>query len=76
VDVAAGPGFTLWNTVYLDTALTRLRVDGYSVLDADVQRLSPYVSALINVHGHYSFHLPNFGDYRRRPLRDPDTSDD
>ena len=28
------------------------------------------------VHGHYSFHLPDLGDQRRRPLRDPDTSDD
>ncbi|MDM4719153.1 transposase [Micromonospora sp. WMMA1363] len=63
---------TLWNTVYLDAALAQLRADGYPVLDADVPRLSPYVSAHINVHGHYSFHLPDLGGQRRRPLRNPD----
>jgi Tn3 transposase DDE domain len=67
---------TLWNTVYLDAALARLRAEGYPVLDADVQRLSPYVNAHLNVHGHYSFHLPDVGDRRRRPLRDPGAGDD
>ena len=26
--------------------------------------------------GHYSFHLPDLGDQRRRPLLDPDAGDD
>jgi len=63
---------TLWNTVYLDTILDQLRADGFPVLDADVARLSPYMYAHINVHGHYTFTAPDLrGD--RRPLRDPDT---
>ena len=64
---------TLWNTVYLDAILAQLRADGYPVLDADVARLSPYMYAHINVHGHYTFQPPDFGD-GRRPLRDPDTA--
>ena len=32
---------TLWNTVYLDAALARLRDEGYPVRDEDVMRLSP-----------------------------------
>ncbi|MCX4390050.1 hypothetical protein OG777_24425 [Micromonospora peucetia] len=41
-----------------------------------MKRLSPYISAHINVHSHYSFHLPDLGDQRRRPLRDPEANDD
>lgn len=63
---------TLWNTVYLDTAVTELRAQGYPVLAADLARLSPYVRGHLNVHGHYTFALPDLGG-RRRPLRDPDT---
>ncbi len=65
---------TLWTTVYLDAALTRLRADGYPVLDEDVVRLSAYMRKHINVDGHYSFQLPALGG--RRPLRDPDAPDD
>jgi Tn3 transposase DDE domain len=32
---------TLWNTVYLDAALARLRDEGDPVRDEDVVRLSP-----------------------------------
>ncbi|HEV7897498.1 MAG TPA: Tn3 family transposase [Planosporangium sp.] len=64
---------TLWNTVYLDAILNRLRADGFPVLDADVARLSPYMYAHINVHGHYTFTAPDLGG-SRRPLRDPDAS--
>ena len=60
--------------VYVDAALARLRVDGYSVPAADVDRLSPYVSAHINVDGHYSFHLPDLGA-RYAIRRPPMTSD-
>jgi TnpA family transposase len=34
---------TLWNTVYLDAALARLRASGYPVRDEDVARLAAYV---------------------------------
>jgi TnpA family transposase len=66
---------TLWNTVYLDRVLDALRAGGYPVLDDDIARLSPYLRKHLNVHGHYSFQLPDLAD-GRRPLRDPDTGDD
>jgi TnpA family transposase len=65
---------TLWNTVYLDRALAELRAQGYPVLDDEVVRLSAYVRKHINVHGHYSFRLPDLGG-TWRPLRDPDHTD-
>ncbi|MEV6348360.1 Tn3 family transposase [Actinoplanes sp. NPDC051851] len=65
---------TLWDTAYLDRALTELRGQGYPVLDDDVARLSAYTRRHINVHGHYSSRLPNLGG-AGRPLRDPDQSD-
>jgi TnpA family transposase len=65
---------TLWNTAYLDRALTDLLGQGYPVLDEDVARLSAYTRRHINVHGHYSFRLPDLGG-AWRPLRDPDQPD-
>ena len=65
---------TLWNTVYLDAALDRLRADGYPLRDQDVARLSPYMRRHLNVHGHYSFQLPQLAG--RRTLRDPDSPDE
>ncbi|GAA0451525.1 transposase [Actinoplanes capillaceus] len=65
---------TLWNTVYLDRALTELRAQGYPVLEEDVARLSAYTRRHINVHGHYSFRLPDLAG-AWRSLRDPDQSD-
>jgi len=65
----------LWNTRYIDDALALLRAQGYPVRDEDVQRLSPFIRKHINVHGRYSFHRPDLGG-ARRPLRDPDMSDD
>ncbi len=66
---------TLWTTVYLDAAITRLRADGYPVRDEDVARLSAYMRKHLNVDSHYSFQLPAL-DSARRPLRDPDAPDD
>jgi TnpA family transposase len=66
---------TLWNTVYLDAALARLRADGYPVADEDVARLSAYLRHHLNVEGHYSFQPPELAG-TRRALRDPDTPDD
>ena len=65
---------TLWNTVYLDRALAELREQGYPVLDQDVARLSAYARKHINVHGHYSFRLPDLGGTWRQ-LRDRDHTD-
>jgi TnpA family transposase len=45
----------LWNTVYLDRALTEPRAQGYPVDNADVARLSPFVRSHIGIDGHYSF---------------------
>jgi hypothetical protein len=61
------------HTVYLDQALTELRAQDYPVLDDDA-RLSAYPCKHINVHGHYSFRLPELGG-AWRPLRDPDHHD-
>ncbi len=65
----------LWNSVYLDAAVTRLRAEGYPVRDEDLARLSPYIRKHINVHGHYFFELPDLGG-ARRPLRNPDAASD
>jgi TnpA family transposase len=62
---------TLWNSVYLDLALTQLRESDYPVRDEDVARLHPYWYAHVNVHGHYTFRPPTWTT-RHRPLRDPD----
>jgi TnpA family transposase len=68
---------TLWNTVYLDRILARLRESGYLVRDEDVARLRPYWYAHVNVHGHYAFAPPNLdAGIGRRPLRDADQPDD
>jgi TnpA family transposase len=62
---------TLWNTIYLDHALVTLREQGYPVRDVDAARLSVYQHAHLNVHGNYSFVLPDLRG-GRRPLRNPD----
>jgi TnpA family transposase len=67
---------TLWNTVYLDRVLEKLRDEGFDVRDEDVARLSPYMFAQINVHGHYAFAPLNLeAGIGNRPLRDPKAED-
>ncbi len=64
----------LWNTSYLNAALDQLRAQGYPVLDDDVARLSPFIRRHLEVHGKYSFLLPELlGGLRE--LRDPDASE-
>jgi hypothetical protein len=54
-------------------AAARLR---FEVRDEDVARLSPYMHARINVHGHYSFAPRNLeAAIGNRPLRDPAAED-
>ena len=65
----------LWTTRYQDAALAQLRAAGYPVADDDVARLSPFVRRHVNVHGKYSFSLPELAG-RLRTLRDPDAPDD
>jgi TnpA family transposase len=65
----------LWNTFYINAALEQLRAQGYPVLDDDVTRLSPFVRRHLNVHGKYSFALPELPG-GLRALRDPDAETD
>jgi hypothetical protein len=48
----------LFNTRYMDRAVSHVRATGKSVDDADVERLSPLVRDHIELHGRYSFDLP------------------
>jgi TnpA family transposase len=64
----------LWNTRYMDAALSALRTSGWSVRDEDVARLSPLGFRHINFLGRYTFSYPEVGALR--PFRDPTTADD
>ncbi|WP_329613276.1 Tn3 family transposase [Streptomyces brevispora] len=59
----------LFNTKYMDAAVTRLRADGFDVRDRDIARLSPFVRQHVNMLGRYSFKLPELPG-GLRPLRD------
>ena len=62
----------LWNTIYMEAALDQLRQDGFPVRDEDVARLSPLSHDHINMHGRYSFAVPEaVARGELRPLRDP-----
>ncbi|MGX9891389.1 Tn3 family transposase [Streptomyces sp. NPDC002276] len=65
----------LFNTRYMDAAVNQLRADGFDVRDEDVARLSPFVRQHINMHGRYSFQLPDLPG-GMRPLRDKHAADD
>jgi len=67
----------LFNTRYMDAAVSQLRADGFDVRNQDVARLSPLGTNHINVLGRYHFSLPDSiarGEFR--PLRDPADFDD
>ncbi len=62
----------LWNTIYMDAALDRLRADAFDVWPEDVARLSPLGFKHINMLGRCAFTLPEtVARGERRPLRDP-----
>jgi TnpA family transposase len=66
----------LWNTIYMDQALTHLSLEGYPSADTDIARLSPLGHEHINFLGRYHFVLPEAiqrGEYR--PLREPDSTE-
>jgi TnpA family transposase len=66
----------LWNTIYLEAALTQLREDGYPVLGGDVRRLSPLLHEHINMLGRYSFSMPDaVAKGELRPFRSPADTD-
>ncbi|MBZ5653277.1 MAG: Tn3 family transposase [Acidobacteriia bacterium] len=48
----------LWNTRYLDAALSHLKAGGMDIRTEDVVRLSPLGYGHINLLGRYSFQLP------------------
>jgi TnpA family transposase len=65
----------LWNTTYIDRALTRLHQDGYTVREEDVARLSPLISEHINMLGRYRFALPEeLAAAGFRPLKTPEAA--
>ncbi len=67
----------LWNTLYMDAALDRLRAEGHEVRDEDVARLSPLGFEHVNMLGRYAFSLPEaVARGELRPLRDPSQADD
>lgn len=62
----------LWNTLYMDAALKRLRAEGYPVRDEDMARLSPLLHPHINMQGRYSFTVPDsVTKGELRPFHDP-----
>jgi TnpA family transposase len=67
----------LWNTRYMDAALSQLRSQGAEVKPADVARLSPLADKHFNVLGRYHFTVNDSilrGDLR--PLRDPNAPEE
>jgi len=62
----------LWNTIYIDAAVSQLRKEGFLVRDEDLARLSPLGHEHINMQGRYTFTLPDhIARGQLRPLRDP-----
>ena len=67
----------LWNTLYMEAALTQLQQEGFPVAAADVARLSPLLHRHINFQGRYSFALSeSVAQGALRPLRGPHDQDE
>jgi hypothetical protein len=65
----------LWNTIYVDATLARLRAEEYDVRPEDVARLLPLGRNHVNMLGRYAFTLPDtVARGELRPLRDPRTA--
>lgn len=58
----------LWNTRYIDAAVTALRDAGQEIPETDIARLSPLGDAHINMLGRYAFTAPTPNTLR--PLRE------
>lgn len=65
----------LWNTRYLDAAITQLRADGHDIRDEDAARLSPLEAKHLNCLGRYALTASQPGE-GLRPLRDPAADED
>ena len=64
----------LWNTIYMDAAINRLREQGEEINEADLARLPPLLNKHINMLGHYSFALAEgIRSGVLRPLNEPNT---
>jgi hypothetical protein len=62
----------LFNTRYADRALAHLQRLGNQVDDGDIERLSPLTHHHVNVHGRYTFSVPEVvRDGELRPLHSP-----
>ncbi|EOA6754264.1 Tn3 family transposase, partial [Escherichia coli] len=49
----------LWNTLYMQEALSHLRKSGETPEEEHLARLSPLIHGHINMLGHYTFSLPD-----------------
>lgn len=47
----------LWNTLYMQEALSLIRSNGEETGEEDITRLSPLMHGHINLLGHYTFAL-------------------
>ncbi|MGB3632893.1 MAG: Tn3 family transposase [Rubrobacteraceae bacterium] len=62
----------LFNSLYLDEAVRRLRTDGEEAIEADLARVSPLMREHVRVLGRYHFTLDeSVSEGGLRPLRDP-----
>ena len=64
----------LWNTRYMDLALTQLRAGDVDIQEADLARLSAVGFRHVNFMGRSALTLPEPG--RLPPLRDPEGTDE
>ncbi|MFD4916996.1 Tn3 family transposase [Streptomyces virginiae] len=63
----------LFNTIYIQMIVDKLRARGHTVLDTDIAQLSTLLFAHINMHGRFHFELDT-GATRTIPDPEPDTS--
>jgi TnpA family transposase len=67
----------LWNTFYMDAAISKLKTTGMELKPEDLARLSPLGYKHINMLGRYSFALPeSIQQGELRSLREPFSGDD
>jgi hypothetical protein len=64
----------LWNTIYLDEALTAARTAGIDIAVEDIAHLSPLIHRHINLEGRYTF-TGIAPTTELRALRDPNQPD-
>ncbi|MEV7525848.1 Tn3 family transposase [Streptomyces sp. NPDC091371] len=63
----------LFNTIYIQMIVDKLRAQGHTVLDTDIAQLSPLLHAHINMYGRFHFEL-HTGSTRTIPDPEPDTA--